>query len=222
MTEPGLEAYVIAAGLLFFGILIVYLGLQRRDATMRSVSSLTELPRRPEAAEPVSMSPRTMLDGGGSDAARAAYMGNVVARIGLKIVWALAAFLLCLIISSLMVLAVLYLIHGPRYSPNPARFGGVLIGALFAAFWGWKRAPAPDQVLSFCRRRIELLGWPVRLAIAVAVPWAIFILVAVYEFEWLGYYWRGSEYVRFWLALIGPPLLAPLIVQLWNWALRKT
>lgn len=156
-----------------------------------------------------------------SDSAEISERSDVWLRLGLKLAWALGAFLLTLILSALAVLAVLYLIYGPRFSANGGRFGSVIIAALFAGFWGWKRAPTPDQALAFFRGHAGLQSWPVRLAIAVAVPWTIFILVAVFEFGWLGSYWRGNQHLRFWLALIGPPLLAPLIVALWNWALRK-
>lgn len=142
-------------------------------------------------------------------------------RFGLKLFWAIGAFLLTLIIASLAAIAVLYVIYGPRFTPSAGRFGTVVIAALFAAYWGWKGAPTPEAARSYLGGQAGLLSWPVRLAIAVAVPWTIFILVAVFEFGWLGSYWRGSQHLRFWLALIGPPLLTPLIVALWNWALRK-
>lgn len=182
---------------------------------------------RPALAEPISplegVEPASAR--GGPQAAQAERpiqtAGSFAATTGLKLLWAIGAFVLTLIISGIAVSAVISLINGPRYRLEAGRFGGVVLGALLVAYLGWRRAPTPEQARQYVSRYMPHLGLHARLAIAVAVPWTIILLVAVYEFEWLGRYWYANQWTRFAFALVGPPLLVPAIVMLWRWALRR-
>ena len=115
----------------------------------------------------------------------------------LKLVSACAGFLVFVLASVIAVSAVRALSGFQPIGTSRPMPPGVLIGGFVGAFAGWRAAPQPAAVLS----TLKTLPGPVRLAVAVGASWAPIVLVAVFEFDWLGHYWREAEWARFLLAL---------------------
>lgn len=135
-------------------------------------------------------------------------------RVLIKIVSAVAGFVLGFIVSLLATGSVQLLFGEPR--PRPTLL--VLIGAILVAVAAWRRAPAPETVRAWLKAPLGRLPSTAKLAIAFAVPWMLSVWLATYAFRLFNGYGAAP---RYYALLLAPPMIFLVSAILVRWAFRS-
>jgi hypothetical protein len=142
--------------------------------------------------------------------------GNAM-RIFLKVLWSTLGFTFGMLVSLIMVELVRYGFaeyHGNYYRPMDSFRPGILIGGIVTGIVGWRTAPTPEGI----SRIVEGFSQPIRYWIAGTVCWMLLLLILVFGIDLFGRYWYASEWRKFWIILLGPPLLGLVAILLFRWA----
>jgi hypothetical protein len=140
-------------------------------------------------------------------------------RYLLKVIWTLVGFGVGIIVSLVGVELVRYVfaeMYGNYYRPLRTFPPGILLGGIVSGIAGWRTAPTPDAF-----RFSGALGsfsQPMRYWVAGAVCWVLLLLILVWGIDLFGSYWSDREWRKFWVIMLGPPLLGIVAIPLVRWA----